>query len=78
MSSKNFIRNDEKSPPSSVVDSSSTKYPRETSSGRAAALGYARPAQAFPSIRIPIAVFIGFGIVLALVAALAINFTATY
>jgi len=78
MSSKNYIPDDEKSPSSGAIGSGSTKYPRETSPGRAGALGYAHPGQAFPSIRIPTAVFIAFGIVVALLAALAINFTASY
>ena len=78
MSSKNSIPDDAKSPSSGVISSGSIKYPRETSPGRAGALGYSHPAQAFPSIRIPTAAFIVFGIVLALAAALAINFTATY
>jgi len=78
MSSKNSIPDDAKLPSSGVISSGSIKYPRETSPGRAGALGYSHPAQAFPSIRIPTAAFIVFGIVLALAAALAINFTATY
>ena len=78
MSSKNYTPDDEKSPSSEVIGSGSTKYLRETSPGRAGALGYAHPAQVFPSIRIRTEIFIGLGIVLALVAALAINFTATY
>ena len=78
MSSKNSIPDDAKSPSNGVMASSATKYPRETSPGRAGALGYSHPAQAFPSIRIPTSAFIVFGIVLALAAALAINFTATY
>jgi len=78
MSSKNSIPDDEKLPSSGVISSNSAKYPLETSPGRAAALGYAHRPQSFPSIRVSTVAFILIGIALALAAALAINFTATY
>jgi len=78
MSSKNSIHDDEKSPSNGAVSSNSAKYPLETSPGRAAALGYAHRPQSFPSIRVSTVAFILIGIALALAAALAINFTATY
>lgn len=78
MASKSSIPDDEKSPSSGVISSNSAKYPLETSPGRAAALGYAHRPQSFPSIRVSTVAFILIGIALALAAALAINFTATY
>lgn len=77
MTSKNPIPDDDFSSSSGVNGSNSTKYPLETSRDRAGALGYAHPAQIFPSIRISTKVFIFLGIALALLAALAINLTAT-
>ena len=78
MSSKNSIHDDENSPSSGVISSNSAKYALETSPGRAAALGYDHRPQSFPSIRVSTVAFILIGIGLALAAALAINFTATY
>lgn len=78
MSSKNYLADDEKPPSSGGIGSSSTNYPRETSPGRAGALGYAHSAQVFPSIRISTVGYIALGIVIAFLAALAINFTASY
>ena len=62
MTTKNYIPHDEKS--------------QETSRGLASAPGYAQPAQIFPSFQMPTRFLVYFSIALALLAALAINFTA--
>src|SRR5215207_8768473 len=76
MSTTNYIPHDEKSPSSGSIRTGSTKYSKEPSQGLAGAPGYAQPAQIFPSIQFPRIIWVSFGIALALIAALAINFTA--
>ena len=62
MATKNYIPHDEKS--------------QEISQGLASAPGYSQPAQIFPSFQMPTRFLVYFSIALALLAALAINFTA--
>lgn len=77
MSTKNHTPDNGKSPSSGTFTSGSTKYSQETSQGLPSAHGYAQPAQIFPSFRIPTRFLVYFSIALALIAALAINLTAS-
>ena len=76
MPTKNYIHHDEKSPSSGSIRTGATKYSKESAQDLAGAPGYAQPAQIFPSIQFPRIIWVSFGIALALIAALAINFTA--